>query len=410
MMMRIGLLLLIGVISGGLRAQPAPEQVDLDAVLVLARQHSPRLQLEQQAIAAAQADRLGATVHPNPVVSYSRQGRGVVPTGNGQNDLSVELPLLIGGRRQARIESADRGVALARARAGAAAHGVSAEVGSGFFALLSAQRRVQVLNEALAELERISAIVTHRQQTGLASQYDVLRMSIELASWRNRLTEAVSDQLDQQARLANLVGLPAWRPVAVGALEPFATEPRPASDPSRHPSLLAQSSDRAVAEANLELARRDRLPSVSISVGRGWGADLSSAIGSAGVSVEIPWLDRRIAPMDRAATELRSAALREEQTRAELSIERARQSVLVEQRAAALERFMTTVQPRLSGLKQMSEDAYRLGRGTLVELLDATRVRFETTLDQVTQVAALMEAQWRLKAAVGELTPSSGQR
>ncbi|MNW23052.1 hypothetical protein D3C71_2249090 [compost metagenome] len=50
----------------------------------------------------------------------------------------------------------------------------------------------------------------------------------------------------------------------------------------------------------------------------------------------------------------------------------------------------------------MADDAYRLGRSTVLELLDATRVRYETTLSRDELTANLMQAQLRLQAALGD--------
>ena len=59
-------------------------------------------------------------------------------------------------------------------------------------------------------------------------------------------------------------------------------------------------------------------------------------------------------------------------------------------------------------LKQMAEDAYRLGRGTMLELLDAVRSRYELQQSRVELAAALLEAQVRYLALSGELDQRTG--
>ena len=51
----------------------------------------------------------------------------------------------------------------------------------------------------------------------------------------------------------------------------------------------------------------------------------------------------------------------------------------------------------------MAEDAYRLGRGTILELLDATRSRYDIQQTRVDLTASLAESQVRLLALLGEL-------
>jgi cobalt-zinc-cadmium efflux system outer membrane protein len=70
----------------------------------------------------------------------------------------------------------------------------------------------------------------------------------------------------------------------------------------------------------------------------------------------------------------------------------------------AVECIMAMMASRFPALKQMAEDAYRLGKGLIVELLDATRTRFETQLAQIDLTANLLEAQVRWLAVSGQLS------
>ena len=92
---------------------PPPEQIDLPAVLDLARAGSPRIALERQDIELARAERRIASALPNPTLSYARTRPGsgaALFDGSRQQDVGVELPLLIGGQRGARTEAAELGI------------------------------------------------------------------------------------------------------------------------------------------------------------------------------------------------------------------------------------------------------------------------------------------------------------
>lgn len=398
-----GLWLMLVCATTGAQGQ---RPMDLDTAIALALEHSPRLAIERQTLEAAQAERVVASARPNPTVSMTRQARSHPLSGtSGQQDLSLEWPVQIGGRREARIEVADRGLSLAQARVSAAARQLTEDVGSAFLALLAAQERVLALEQAIDEVTRLAQTVALRRDSGMASAYDVLRMELEASAWRHRQGEAVAERTDRQVQLAGLIGQAQAQPQALGALTPWPLDPAAPTDLAQHPLLRAMQSDRALAQANLELARRERLPALSVLVGRGWGVDRPGGIGSAGLAIEVPLLDTRIGLSHRAASELRSAILRGQAAETELAAELERQTRLVRQRAATYEQQVATVLPRLNTLRQMAEDAYRLGRGSLVDLLDATRVRHETRLDQLGQVAALMDAQWRLRVLRGDLRP-----
>ena len=384
----------------------ASAPLDLEAAIALALERSPRLAIERQTLETATADRQVAAARPNPTLSLSRQARSQPLAGAGaQQDVTLEWPLQVGGKREARIESADRGLTLARARIDAAASQLVEEVGSAFFSLLAAQERVRILDQAVDDVARLAQIVSRRRDSGMASQYDVVRMELESSAWRSRQVEAVAEQTDLQSRLASLMGLSQGVPLpqAQGTLTPWPLDLNEPADLARHPLLRALQGDRGLAQANLELARRERLPALSVFVGRGWGADRPGGVGSAGMSLELPFLDTRIGLAHRAASELRASILRGQAAETELGAELTRQTALVRQRSVAVERQAQTVLPRLNTLRQMAQDAYRLGRGTLVDLLDATRVRHDTELDQLAQRASLLEAQWRLKALRADL-------
>jgi outer membrane protein TolC len=51
----------------------------------------------------------------------------------------------------------------------------------------------------------------------------------------------------------------------------------------------------------------------------------------------------------------------------------------------------------------MAESAYRLGRGTLFELLDARRTQLEATLARLELLSAIVETQLELRALSGSL-------
>ena len=72
-------------------------------------------------------------------------------------------------------------------------------------------------------------------------------------------------------------------------------------------------------------------------------------------------------------------------------------------RQAAVQRFEDEAAARLPALKQMAEDAYRLGRSSILELLDSTRSRYDLLQTRIDLVAALLEAQVRFLATSGDL-------
>ncbi|MFH1812633.1 MAG: TolC family protein [Pseudomonadota bacterium] len=400
------LLAVLGAICPARAQTPPPERVDLRAVLLLARESSPRLALDRQGVAVAEAERQTAAAYPNPVVSYGRQrpgGSNTLFDGKRQQDVSVELPLLIGGQRGARVEAADRRIDAARARARASGSDLATEAGAAHVALLFAQERRALLAYGLGEFSFLRELVSGRQTSGMASQYDVLRIDVEVEAWRTRLADAEAEEADRQGILAALLGFPRWRPVAIGDIQPL--DVRLDAVAQDNPAVTAARSEEWAALALTELARRERFPAVSLNAGRSWTSDPFGSSDILGVSVEIPILDTRTGAVEKARAEAIAASVRRQLAESGVQTDIDRYAVQVMRRREALEAFRTRMSDRLPGLRQMAEDAYRLGRGSIVELLDATRVRYETQLGQLDLMAGLMEAELRLEAAKGRLVP-----
>lgn len=395
---------------------PLFDVVDLPAVLRLVRDVSPRLAIERQAVAGAEANRITAGAYPNPTVSYGRYrpsaGQATLFEGSRQEQATVELPLLIAGQRSARVERAQREIEAARARVTSGASSLAAEVGSAFVALLAAQEKAALLSTANEELVRLRDIVSGREASGVASRYDVTRLQIELGGFRTKLEDANADISDRAGNLAALLGLHNWRPRAAGDLRPLALGADALNNPrdraGTSPATITARREKIVAQSNVEVARRERWPVPSVSAGRRWTSDPFGAANFLGLSVEIPVFDTRRGPLAKAEAEALSAALRRELAMAEVATNLERYAIVIAAREAALQRFQEEASARLPLLKQMAEDAYRLGRSSIFELLDSTRSRYDLHQTRIDLVAGLFESQLRFLAISGELERIGG--
>ena len=393
-----------------------PDVVDLPAVLRLVRDASPRLSIERQAVAGAEANRITAGAYPNPTVSYGRfrpsGGQATLFEGSRQEQTTVELPLLIAGQRSARVAKAEREIEAARARVASGASSLAAEAGSAFVALLAAQEKAALLSTANEELVRLHDLVAGREAGGAASRYDLTRLQVELGGFRTKLEDAKADITDRAGNLAALLGLQNWRPRASGILRPLALSADTLSNPRERaatsPATIMALREETVAQSGVEVARRERWPVPSVSAGRSWTSEPFGAANFLGLSVEIPVLDTRRGPLAKAESEATSAALRRELAVAEVATNLERYANVIAARQAALQRFQEEASARLPLLKQMAEDAYRFGRSSIFELLDSTRSRYELHQTRIDLVAALFEAQLRFLATSGDLERSIG--
>lgn len=415
------LTLAILAFPAGAQETPRADVVDLAAVLRLAREASPRLAAERQAIAGAEADRITAGSYPNPTLNYGRfrprAGPATLFDGTRQEQVTVDLPLLIAGQRGARVEKADREIEAARARVASGASTLAAEAGAAFVALQGAQELAVLAAATRDELQRLRDIVAGRADSGMASRYDVTRMDVEVAGARSRVDEARADVADRSGQLAALLGLPGWRPRAAGTLAtvnlPAAALAKPRERAATSPALQAARSEELAAQSAVTVARRERWPVPSVSVGRAWTSEPFGSANYLGLSVELPLFDTRRGPLAKAESEATAATLRRELAEAEITAQLERYAGMVAARQSALQRHQQDAMTRLAALKQMAEDAYRLGRSAVFDLLDATRARHELQQTQLELQASLADAQLRYLALSGDIdrmaAPAAGR-
>lgn len=388
-----------------------PDSLTLPVLLRLVGERSPRLAVEQAAIDAAEAERISAGARPNPTISYGRftpsGGTATLFQGSHQQQTTLDLPLLIGGQRGARIDAAEQGLLAARARVGLAGNELALRAADLFVGLQAAQEKAVILDESAAEVERVVAIVSGRLESGAASRYDRTRVEVELAGVNARLADARAEKAQKSAGLAALLGAPGWRPVASGTAVPAgaslsAAEWREALI-SGNPQIIAARREEEAAQAVLNRSERERWPVPVLSVGRTWTSDPFGAANFVGLSTEIPLSDAWRGLKAKAAADLRAAQRRREAIESEADVELRRLVDALAQRRAALERFQRTVGERIPALKQMAEDAYRLGRGSLLELIDAARSRLDARLTEVDLRAATVGQELRILGLTGKL-------
>ena len=388
-----------------------PERLTLPILLRLVVERSPRLAAERVAIDAAEAERITAGALPNPTVSYGRfspsGGANTLFQGSSQQQTTLDMPLLIAGQRGARIEAADQGLSAARARVGLASNELTLRAADLFVGLQGVQEKVATLEESVSEIERVVAIVSGRLASGAASRYDLTRVEVELAGVAARLADARAETAEKSAGLAALLGAPGWRPGASGVPVPAGLPTSVAewreSLIARNPQIVAARREEEAAQAALKRAERERWPAPVLSVGRTWTGDPFGAANFVGLSTEIPLSDAWRGLMAKAAADLRAAQRRREAIEAEVDVELRRLLNALAERRAALDRFHRNVGERIPALKQMAEDAYRLGRGSLLELIDAARSRLDARLTEVDLRTATVSQELRILGLTGRL-------
>lgn len=403
-MRRLSAVLLVS--AGAALAEP-PATVTLEDVLRIVEK-SPRVAVSEREADMARAERAAAGALPNPTLSLGRSnpsgGERTIFDASAQQQATVELPVPIFGQRGARVRAADLQLARAQSQLRLTVTETKRLAGLEFARLVGAQERLAARSAALGEVERIRGLVAGREQSGMASRYDLARAEAELALARVAIERAQSELAEHASALAALADSPGWRPQARGSLAELAAAlGEGASEIAGSPALRVARDETAAAAARVELARRERLPVPALQLGRTWTTGPFGAANFVGVASEIPILDTRRAQQDRAIAEHGAALERERVLSASLRAEFDRQREALASRRATLARFEREVFERRSAFVEMAQSAYRLGRGTLFELLDARRTDLDATLARLELLGAIVETELELRALTGDL-------
>ena len=398
--------------------QDLPKVVSIHQLLQIVREKSPRYALSRTQIETAQAEVVAAGVLPNPKVSYGRfdQAGGRLNTqfdGPSQQNVTLELPILIAGQRAARKTAAERRVEVSEANVEIEYTHLIRETWRLFVQLLAGQERVVALEGAHRELERLKDIITGKESAGTASRYDVLRITQETRSLETRLENARTELTGVVGEMGVLLGFQDWKLQAAGTLTPIGTsadiETLWRLAEQNNPELEGVHRETIAADAGLERARRERWPVPSILFGTAFTDKPYGNTLFTGFSVELPFFDRGQGGMARASAEQHAVLLKRELLLAATRQELERSVEVLKLRRETLTKFEHDVLETLPTLKQMAEDAYRLGKTGLLELLDSSRTRTEIKLNHLELLVSEIEAELDAMMASGILAATVEQ-
>jgi cobalt-zinc-cadmium efflux system outer membrane protein len=385
------------------------DSISLPEVFDILKRRSPRYKAAQYEVDIAKAEGRASRVLPNPVLNLAilYLNQGFNQNGVATYYANVTLPLLIAGQRRMRVKTADVGVRAAEANVRANYHQLAHEARERFAELQAAQARVAVIQEAVAELGRMYTMLTERKRSGVETEYEVVRLDIEISTLRVRLAEATAEAEDVAGRLGVLLGVSSWYPRAEGELKELGIK----ADPEQvwpevertQPGIEAARREEAHAVKSIDLAKRERWPVPSITAGTVAIQNYYSISTTVGLTVPIPVFDWGQGLLARANARGHHARLQKDAVVAESRAELRRAVRLLENRRKAAATFEQEVYARITGMKKMAEDSYRGGQTPLSELLDATRAGFDATLARIDMREAVVQAEIDVLAATGRI-------
>ncbi|HET6279963.1 MAG TPA: TolC family protein [Polyangia bacterium] len=414
---------LLGLGTAKARAAEPLSSVDPFDELGLARalwQRSAELAAGREQLIEADANRRRAYLVPNPTLTGSwatipinrrnppEIGFWQVPNYNVQIAELLEI-----GKRAPRQRAAE--AAAMRAR-----HELADIYRQAFFTMLemlSDQAEAVIRGAVLQRLVGDSAeglrLQRARAQRGDVAGLDVDRLEVEHLRLQSSVAEAASVREAAIARCTQLLGLPCPRFGNDADAQRFLSRadlPTPTPEVlDQRPDIQALADREAQANAEHQLATRQKIPDPTLSLG--YQRDQFVAAGNQGnsvnvaVSIPLPMFDRgqvAAARADRArelATSTRMTLLANAAAVVDLARKRI---VILMQRASTLD---AEAIPRARGVFERMEAAARRGGAALQDVLLARRALEELQLDRVTIAAERFRAIVDGRRAAGLLPP-----
>ncbi len=440
-------------------------ELTMDGAVQIALQRNREAIAARLDIEAAQLDVVAARIYPNPVATYAL-GNLVLGNGNSQGGtvspsfisqpvqtIGVSEIIDVWAKRSARTRAADRGVEQRRLNVEDALREIVYAVRSAYADLTREQLGRQLAREIADRYGETVRVSRGRFRAGDISEAELRRVELEGL----RYTNAVIDgdlQLDlAREKLARLMGLAsgsqlppqvadvpdARRAYAVPALMSLALEHRP--------DVRAANAAHLTAEAQLEAAKRDAYPDLTLGAAYTHSSftvsgDNPDTLGLS-LSLPLPLFDRNQAAIGRSALDIRRAdndferlklAVEHDVVEAVRRAQRARALLDVFEGIAEAESATATPTPtptptggpapaakpapgalpspplppekrgmlaRAETALKVAEKSYQAGASTLLELLDAQRTYLDVRGQYLHAVYDYRQATVDVNHAVG---------
>jgi cobalt-zinc-cadmium efflux system outer membrane protein len=451
-----GLALAIALCAGATRARAAePGALSADEAVRIALERNREVIAARLDIEAAQLDVVAARVYPNPVASYSlgnlvingnSQGGQVAPQFFSQpvQNVGVSEIIDVWAKRGARTRAAERGVEEKQFQVQDALREIVYAVRSAFDDVTREQHERQLAREIADRYSDTVRVSRGRFRAGDISEAELRRVELEGLRYTNAVIDADLELDLAREKLARLMGLAGGGQLPAQVADPADTR-RAYSVPSlislameHRPDVRAASAAHRTAEAQLDSAKREVYPDISLGANYTHSSftisgDNPDTLGLS-VSLPLPIFDRNQAAIGRSSLDIRRADNDLERLRLSVAHDVAEAVRRAERSRLLLDVFEGTVEdadlpaptppqtgggakpmppspplpPEKRGMLARAENAlrvaeksYQAGAISLLELLDAQRTYLDVRGQYLRAVYDYRQAAVDVNHAVG---------
>jgi len=359
----------------------------LEASLALALEGHPQLRAGDAQIDVARAGIRSASARPNPefAVLAGRQTFRVPENVSGLvTSYSFTQPLEVGPYRSTRIDYATRARESAEQARSVIRLSVLSAVRRAFFRALHRSDEIKILDENFRLVEDFRKRTQVRVEVGEAGRLEGIRAEAELATARTAVNNARLQFVTAITQLRAAIGLPVDPDrVPEGVLDAPVTLP-PLTDLrrevfDRHPALELARAEVRRADSRVAMERAQARPQPALRAEIDRPPDTPTY--RAGISIPLPFFNRREGPIAEAVAELRQSQALADARQLEIfaAVDNAYgRYQLASQSLGAFEQGLLR---EAEESVRAAEVAYRLGERGILEVLDAQRVLRTVRLD-----------------------------
>lgn len=377
-----GLLFALGLTLGFVapaRAQtpsptPSLNGLTFEEIYDLAAHNNLQIAAVRRRRAVAEAAILIAGERPNPsfVATYTR----TEPRLNTAVSQLIEL----GGKRGRRIDVARHELRLTELDLDAALRTLRHDVRAAYFNLGLARNTLVLGQQAVDQAKDLADIAHTRFEAGDIAQFEVLQANLAVDRATNDLARLENTERISRATLNQLLNRAPDAPLDLR--DSLFVKPISISTPEFIGRALAANVDLRTAEqqiateqSRLKLARAQRVPDLALQPGL---ESFDSAFpGHPGfnmqVTVPLPIFNRGTAEIKRSSAMLEQLEAERDATRQRVSLEIGRAALNLESARKQVEFYEAKLLPDAERVRELANEAYRIGQTSLLSVIDATR-------------------------------------
>lgn len=384
-------------------AQAPASPLTLEQAIALATSRNPTLSAARREHEAADGAVQQAGARPNPTLNASiedtrRETRTTTTT--------LDLPLELGGKREARVTAAERARDVARAGLANAQAQVRAAAIAAFFQTVVAQERA-TLSVASADLAgRAAEVVAKRVAAGKVSPVEETRAKVDFANAQLEAAEAQAELEVARQGLAAALGEQSLQFGSVvtsglGAPErPAAGQLLATIDAS--PALVASRMEVERRRALIEVERTRAKPDVTLSVGAKRDNELGRTQAVIGLSIPLPLLNQNQGAIYEASKLADKAGDELDATRVRLASEVQQASSRLTVTRTSLATLQNTVLPAAQSAYEAATKGFEAGKFGFIDVLDAQRALLAARSRYLNTLAAAYQAATAIDRIVGQ--------